>query len=102
MTETFNKKLDELDKVQRERVVKTINRELSERPTHNTKFLKGEFAGKRVLRIGDIRVVFIICSECRNLGHKDRYNSQICKDCEQKDDIINLIDIDFRGDVYGK
>jgi hypothetical protein len=52
---------------------------LSNDPYHNTRFMKGQHKGKRKARLNDSdRLVFVICEECRELGHW-RYNR--CRDC---------------------
>ena len=73
----FKKKIKKMDKKARKRIENAIL-DLRENPYHNTEFLKGQWKGKRKLRVGDYRVVFIICEECQRLNHKT-YNR--CKDC---------------------
>lgn len=45
-------------------------KKLLEDPYHNTEFCKGLWRGKRKLRVGEYRVVFVICEECQKLNHK--------------------------------
>jgi hypothetical protein len=48
-------------------------------PYHNTKFMKGQHKYRRKARLNDAdRLAFVICEECRELGHA-RYNR--CSDC---------------------
>jgi len=65
--------------------VKTIEKKigtLSNDPYHNTKFMKGQHKGKRKARLNDSdRLAFVICEECRKLGHDKRYNK--CSDCHK-------------------
>jgi len=49
-------------------------------PYHNTKFMKGQHKYRRKARLNDAdRLAFVICEECRALGHT-RFNG--CSDCE--------------------
>lgn len=95
-TNVFDKRYSAF-RSEKERIDKGI-KNLSEHPGHNTKFLKGEFRGKRVCRIGKIRIIFAICEECRKEGH---ITLNGCVDCnEMQDKTIKLFDIDNRGNVY--
>lgn len=52
---------------------------LRDDPYHNTKFMKGQHRYRRKARLNDAdRLAFVICEECRELGHT-RYNA--CSDC---------------------
>ncbi len=49
-------------------------------PWHNTRFLKGQYRGKRRMWLNRVdRLVFVICEECRELDHII-YNQ--CSDCD--------------------
>lgn len=97
---------DNLEKIRRsdrtiaERIEKTIKEKLGFDPKHNTKPLTGEFKGKRVIYVGNKghRIVFTICKECKDFGHKGRFNN--CPDCSDEDDVIKLWDVDSRGSIY--
>jgi len=55
---------------------------LCNNPFHNTRFMKGQHKGKRKARLNKSdRLVFVICEECRELGHDKRYNK--CSDCHK-------------------
>jgi len=55
---------------------------LRDDPWHNTKFMKGQHKGRRKARLNDSdRLAFVICEECRELGHDRRYNR--CRDCHK-------------------
>lgn len=89
----FSKKYPELVK----RVEKAIP-ELSLDPYRKSESLKGELRGKRKMRVGDCRVIFSICEECRKLGYT-RINR--CIDCEsQTDDTIKFFNIELRPRAY--
>jgi hypothetical protein len=52
---------------------------LTNDPFHNTKFMKGQHRYRRKARLNDSdRLAFVICEECRELGHV-QYNR--CSDC---------------------
>ena len=78
-TRTFEKQLRGLGERFREKIEEKIQ-DLVSNPWHNTQFLKGQYRGKRKLRLNSRdRLVFVICEECRELNHM-KYNQ--CEDCE--------------------
>lgn len=76
-THTFEKKIQNMDK---SRIEKAIVR-LAQNPFHNTEFAKGIWRGKRKYRVGDLRIMFVVCDECYRKGHQ-RFNQ--CEDCSPK------------------
>jgi len=67
---------DFVDSIEQKIDALTIN------PYHNTRFMKGQHKGKRKARLNDSdRLAFVICEECRKLGHDRRYNR--CSDCDK-------------------
>ena len=79
-TRTAREQIDGLDGSSKARVEERIN-DLIADPWHNTEFLKGQYRGKRKIRLNDTdRMVFVICEECRELVHY-RYN--LCSDCDE-------------------
>jgi mRNA-degrading endonuclease RelE of RelBE toxin-antitoxin system len=58
-------------------------RKLQANPYHNTYHLEGPFSHYRVLKIGDYRLFFAVCQECRALGHQSLFG---CSDCAEKKD----------------
>lgn len=77
-TQTFEKQLRELGGKFLE-IIKEKIQNLVNDPWHNTRFLKGQYRGKRKLWLNRTdRLVFVICEECRELNHKI-YNQ--CEDC---------------------
>lgn len=78
-TKTFEKQINGLNPDFRGQVEGRIN-DLIADPWHNTRFLKGQYRGKRKLRLNRTdRLVFVICEECRELNHAI-YNQ--CADCD--------------------
>lgn len=62
------------------KLVETKIANLRDDPFHNTRFMKGQHRGRRKARLNDSdRLAFVICEECRELGHDVRYNR--CSDC---------------------
>lgn len=56
--------------------------DLKNDPYHNTRFMKGIHRGRRKARLNDAdRLAFVICEECRELGHDKLYNG--CSDCAE-------------------
>lgn len=78
-TETFQEQLTEVSDAFKERIEEKIQ-DLVNDPWHNTKFLKGQYRGKRKLWLNNRdRLVFAICEECRELKHQI-YNQ--CENCD--------------------
>lgn len=78
-TKTFEKQINVLHPEFRRQIEERI-RDLVADPWHNTKFLKAQYRGKRKLWLNrSDRLVFVICEECRELGHII-YNQ--CDDCD--------------------
>lgn len=78
-------------------IEETIN-DLRNDPYRNTEFLKGQYKGKRKVRLNDSdRLVFVICEECRHEGHI-RYNR--CSDCRQTSDKTLVIAYLILGHDY--
>jgi len=78
-TPTFQSQLLGLSPSMKQRVEEKIE-DLIADPWHNTEFLKGQYRGKRkVWLTRSDRLVFVICEECRELGHTV-YN--LCTDCD--------------------
>jgi len=97
-TENFEKRLGKIDNVNQERILKDIQNKLVVNPVHNTKFLQGSmFKGKRSFRVGDYRVIFTICGECKKLGH-NRHNG--CEGKNHPDNQIILWDVEHRKEDY--
>lgn len=100
-TESFQKQLKKLtkkDKKLRNRIEDKII-DLSTHPKHNTDVLLGHPAlGKRKIRIGQYRMVFKICIECRENGYDTEEN---CIDCTKRDDnSLVFFLIDKRKKIY--
>lgn len=77
-TKTFEKQINGLDSGFKRQIENHIE-DLVADPWHNTKFLKGQYRGKRKLWLNrKDRLVFVICEECRELNHSI-YNQ--CDDC---------------------
>jgi len=93
-TRTFENQLAEVSNEVRNRVEEKIA-DLINDPWHNTEFAKGQYRGKRKLRLNRRdRLVFVICEECRELRHQ-RYNQ--CTDCaETPENTIKIAFIIFK------
>jgi hypothetical protein len=52
-------------------------------PYRNVKFGNGIYRGKREWRVNSDRILFVVCEQCRKLGHQ-KYN--LCSDCENTPD----------------
>lgn len=73
--------------------------DLTNDPYHNTRFMKGQHRGKRKARLNDSdRLAFIICEECRKLGHDRRYNR--CSDCNTTPENMLVIGYIIFGHDY--
>lgn len=77
-TPTFQKQISKVDKTLKLRIKNCIDSLISD-PWHHTEFMKG-VRGRRKARVANgERLVFVICEECRELGHI-KYNR--CNDCK--------------------
>jgi hypothetical protein len=77
-TPTFSKQVSSVSSSLKDQVQAKIGN-LIEDPYHNTKFMKGQHQHLRKARLNDSdRLAFVICEECRELGHT-RFNG--CSDC---------------------
>ena len=95
-TEVFEDKYNSL-RNEKDRINKLIV-ELEKNPYHNTKRLTGILVGKRSRRIGKIRIIFMICEECRKLNHQEKNGGDDCSNC--KDKTVRLYDVGKREDIY--
>jgi mRNA-degrading endonuclease RelE of RelBE toxin-antitoxin system len=90
------------DRTIAERIVKTIEEKIAVDPTRATKRHKGKsYKPIRILRIGDYRVFFIYCRECRDEGQLERWIARCGDICiDDHNDAIVLIDVEHRGNSY--
>mgnify|MGYP001036731255 CR=1 FL=1 len=88
---TFNKQLRKLrDNIRIKRIQKKVDEIVTE-PYRNIKFGAGRYRGKREERVGDDRIFFAICEQCRKEGHQI-YN--LCGDCDTTpNNMITFIEI---------
>jgi len=99
----FSKNFEEISKEGKERVLKEL-RKWKDMGIDHVKFrsphLKAQYGGIRHISFGRFRIYFIICDECRMLGHDKKYGR--CDKCPRETDLINLIDVvEFkRDDTY--
>jgi len=96
-TDRFRESVSKLDKAIRARVDEAISKDITADP-YASDLLKHFLKGKREYRVGDYRVVFAICEECRAQKF-EQFNG--CKDCHNRgrNDII-LFDVGHRGRIY--
>ena len=62
-------KLQKKDKIRAKRVLQEIQDICNSPYSSNERFAKGLYVGKREARAGDDRFLFIVCKQCRELGH---------------------------------
>lgn len=94
----FSKNFEGMSKEGQERVLKEL-RKWKDMGIDHVKFrsehLKAPYGGIRKIGFGRIRIYFIICDECRMLGHDKKYGR--CEKCPREKDLINLVDVvEFR------
>lgn len=75
----FDRKVKGLSPVNKKRIKKAVD-EILERPQRNSKFAKQQWRGKRERRVGDLRIMYSYCKECRENTHI-RFN--VCPECEK-------------------
>jgi len=78
----FYKTLKNLSGENQRRIKQAVD-EILEMPQRNSKFAQHQWRGKRERRIGDLRIMYSYCKECRQNGHTT-YNN--CLDCEDTPD----------------
>jgi mRNA-degrading endonuclease RelE of RelBE toxin-antitoxin system len=90
-TEKFDKQLKKLgDKVRIRRINAKVD-EILEFPYRNIDFGVGRWRGKRKERVGDDRIFFAICAQCRKERHQINNN---CHNCESiPDNTIRFFEI---------
>lgn len=76
------KKLQKKSPVRAKRIKDTIQ-EILRSPYQNIDFGKGLWRGKRKYRVGDDRITFVVCKQCRDLGH-EAFNQ--CNNCDDTPD----------------
>ena len=99
-TKQFEKIISSTKKkdIERVRAAKTGVDKILEHPELNDGPLKGPLPGKRKLRVGDFRIVFAMCAECRQTGHTQANDCEFCN--ETDDRTIVFFDVDLRQKVY--
>lgn len=96
-TRKFDEQINGVSKDYRQMVENKIE-DLIADPWHNTRFLKGQYRGKRKLRLTrKDRLVFVICEECRELNHTI-YNK--CNDCDSTPEDTLVIGFIIFGHRY--
>ena len=83
-TEKFEKQLRKLrDKIRKKRINQKVD-EILASTYRNIRFGAGRWRGKREERIGDDRIFFAICEQCRKEKHKVYNNCHNCKNIPDK------------------
>lgn len=84
-TPTFEKQLAAIARKSptRAKRIEEATQTILEDPYQKIDFGKGLYLGRRKWRVGKDRVIFVVCKQCRKLGHQ-RYN--MCGDCEETPD----------------
>lgn len=95
-TEHFNKSMSELHRPVQQRADKAVA-EIAADP-YASDLLKAPLKGKRDYRIGDYRIVYAVCDECRK---ENWIQMNGCSDCRKhgRSDFI-LFDVGHRGKIY--
>jgi len=90
--------MDKLDKIIRERIDRAILEVLSDNPYKSKRISSQKHKGKRIFRVGNYRIIFAICEECK----KFRFNESIrCKGCKKhgSSDVM-LFAVSHRSIIY--
>jgi mRNA-degrading endonuclease RelE of RelBE toxin-antitoxin system len=95
----FDRNFKKFDRKTQEKINGLILEEILTNPK-NFPLMKYEYAGFREVRvIGNLRLLFAICDECREL----RNNLKKCVDCEELDqNIIKLLTTFYHKKKYPK
>ena len=99
-SEVFKKHLEKLTKrdiALRNRIINQIE-EMKIDPFRNSIELTYELKGKRRVKVGDYRLVYAVCEECRKKGY-EKFNN--CYDCKSKPaNSIIFFDVFHRSKGY--
>lgn len=101
-TEAFHQKMARFKRRNGEEAERIDKRILDLRidPYHNTIVLHDPAKPFRRVRVGDRRLFYQYCKDCRLRGVEEKTG---CDDCEDTDDeTIKLFDFDDRDNVYDK
>jgi len=90
-TPTAQEQIEGLNPSDKARLKERIDSLIAD-PWHNTEFLKGQYRGKRKIRLNRLdRLVFVICEECRELNHFIYNQCNDCKDIPENTIVIGFI-----------
>ena len=90
------KKLQKKDKIRTKRILKKV-KDICASPYDDIKFATGRYKGKREARVGNDRLLYIVCEQCRDLQHM---NFNGCRECNQiKDETVIFVMI-IKGHKY--
>jgi mRNA-degrading endonuclease RelE of RelBE toxin-antitoxin system len=99
-SDDFKKHLEKLtrrDNVLNKRIINQIE-DMKNDPYRNSIELSYELKGKRRVKVGDYRLIYAVCSDCRKKGYV-KFNQ--CYDCKSKDDnTIIFFDVFHRSKGY--
>jgi len=100
-TDDFKEQLRKLvkkDKILEKRLLTQIQDMAKERPV-NQQSLSGALRGKWKMRVGDYRMLYVYCVDCKKCGHQI-YNR--CVDCETNngDDVLRFFEVFHRSNDY--
>jgi mRNA-degrading endonuclease RelE of RelBE toxin-antitoxin system len=91
------KKLTKKDNSLRHRILAKIDEMKKELPRNPIEYI-GDLKGKWKMRVGDYRLLYAYCKDCRAKGY-ERLNE--CLECKSKDDTsIVYFDVIHRSDGY--
>lgn len=101
LTENFRSDCQDVrdrGKTDYERVKKLVDT-MRLNPFHNSTVLKGKsFNAKRRRRVGDLRVIYAVCHECKQTGHDVRQQCEWCS--PELDKTIIFFNVGDRDDIY--
>lgn len=96
-TNDFARQLADLPRRESDRISKKLV-DLESTPLRNTTLLYPPFRGRRRFRVGDYRVIFTICEECRKDGFQEDVG---CGGCPGTPDrTVTLRAVRIRGNAY--
>lgn len=88
--------LERKDKIRAKRIREEIE-EIRADPFRRIDFGKGRYRGKRKRRVGDDRLIFAVCKQCREAGHRAMNGCSMCD--ELKDETVFFFTI-IEGHKY--
>lgn len=89
--------MNSLDKNSKD-IAKKLIKDILQNPLRKSEIMKHKYKGLRKRKRGRVRILFTLCSECRERGEEKIRNCPICKETE--DNTLIFFHVGLRGILY--